>query len=391
MPGPPLQTVSTNRSLPGKSLKTIGEALRLRFWGQEGDTIPQEHERGVKHLPSLDGLRAASILLVIAAHTLPLGPNALQLNYMAGMMGMSLFFCLSGYLITTTLLQRPEVWPFLVKRVFRIVPSLWLFLVLLIVFLGVQWQNAILNALFVSNYVEGGLSDGPTGALWSLCVEMHFYAVIALLVWLLGLRGVYLIPVMALVVTAVRIQQGVHVNIATHLRVDEILSGGCLALVLHNWSAQIKGWLDRTGSGLGLLILATGLWLLSCHPDGGAANYLRPYFTAAMVGLVLFAAPRVLQDSLASRPARYIAQISYALYIYHGLIMWGWLNEGSTEVRYLVKRPIGFTVTLLAAHLSTFYWEAFWQRFARQRILKEPARQPTAPSASQGRSSPESS
>ena len=47
-------------------------------------------------LPVLDGLRAIRILLVLAAHMLPLGPKLLQLNHTAGVMGMSLFFALIG-------------------------------------------------------------------------------------------------------------------------------------------------------------------------------------------------------------------------------------------------------------------------------------------------------
>ena len=50
-------------------------------------------------IPILDGWRATSILCVLGAHLVPLGPKALQLNFVAGAMGMALFFCLSGFLI----------------------------------------------------------------------------------------------------------------------------------------------------------------------------------------------------------------------------------------------------------------------------------------------------
>jgi peptidoglycan/LPS O-acetylase OafA/YrhL len=59
-------------------------------------------------LPVLDGLRAISILLVLAAHMLPLGPKVLRLNETAGPMGMSLFFALSGFLITSGLRENAE-------------------------------------------------------------------------------------------------------------------------------------------------------------------------------------------------------------------------------------------------------------------------------------------
>lgn len=87
----------------------------------EPGTPPDASGRsGGHHLPVLDGLRAFSILFVLAAHLLPLNPALPGLNDAFGVLGMSLFFCLSGFLITTTLHRNPEALTFLVKRVFRI-------------------------------------------------------------------------------------------------------------------------------------------------------------------------------------------------------------------------------------------------------------------------------
>jgi peptidoglycan/LPS O-acetylase OafA/YrhL len=153
---------------------------------------------------------------------------------MAGTMGMALFFCLSGFLITSTLLDRPDALPFLVKRAFRIVPSVWLYLLILVVFAGVSPQAAFLNALFLQNYLPPHLVEaGPVGHLWSLSVEMQFYLTTGMVVLIAGIKGLWLIPIAALFVTGIRIDQEVYRSTVTHLRVDEILSGGCLALLLH--------------------------------------------------------------------------------------------------------------------------------------------------------------
>lgn len=328
----------------------------------------------MKHIPALDGLRAVSIMLVILAHTAPLGPARLELNETAARMGMALFFCLSGYLITTALLERPQVWPFLVKRVFRIVPALWLYLLLIVIFLGVNPQNALLNALFISNYAVAGLNDGPTGHLWSLCVEMQFYLAISLVVGLGGVRGVWLIPLAAIVVTGLRIDQAAAANINTHLRVDEILTGGCLALLLHHRRAGLQAWLAVPARAALLAAGFCALWIIASHPATAGLSAARAYATAAMVGVILLACPAPLVRPLSSRPAAYVARISYALYIYHPLMIYGAMNEGSSLMRYLVKRPVSWALTFAAAHLSTFYWEAPWQRFARERILRTPGR-----------------
>jgi peptidoglycan/LPS O-acetylase OafA/YrhL len=94
--------------------------------------------------------------------------------------------------------------------------------------------------------------------------------------------------------------------------------------------------------------------------------YARPYLAAALVGIVISCRLPVLHPILESKPATYIAAISYALYIYHPLMIWGWMDEGSTMVRYLLKRPVSYAMTWAAAHASTFWWEAYWQRLAHR-------------------------
>jgi len=77
--------------------------------------------------PILDGLRAVSILLVLTTHMLPLGPKAFQINETTGPMGMSLFFGLSGFLITRQLINNDNVREFLIRRCCRITPCLCLY------------------------------------------------------------------------------------------------------------------------------------------------------------------------------------------------------------------------------------------------------------------------
>ena len=73
----------------------------------------------MKRLPALDGLRAISILFVLSAHMLPLGPKAFHLNKSAGAMGMALFFALSGILVTSNLLTGQTVYDFFIRRLTR--------------------------------------------------------------------------------------------------------------------------------------------------------------------------------------------------------------------------------------------------------------------------------
>ncbi len=78
------------------------------------------------HLAVLDGWRGISILCVLAAHLLPLGPKLLQLNEMVAVIGMAMFFTLSGFLITRFLLEHTNIVDFLIRRFARIIPLAWL-------------------------------------------------------------------------------------------------------------------------------------------------------------------------------------------------------------------------------------------------------------------------
>lgn len=307
-------------------------------------------------LPVLDGLRAISILLVLAAHMLPLGPKELQLNHAAGAMGMSLFFSLSGFLITRTLVKNGDLLQFFARRMARIVPAVFLYLAFISAIFTFSPELLIANLLFVSNYWQSQL--GPyTAHLWSLCVEVHFYAAIGLVVFCLGQRGLWIVWPACLFITALRVIDGSYVAIMTHLRVDEILAGACVATLYRDWN-------PRHYASIAVIFCAV-FWLAASLPYSGPLQYFRPYGAAMVMASSLYLGSNLICRVLSSRPLKYIATVSYAAYIWHPLTVTGWLGEGGVIERYLLKRPISFALTFGAAHLSTFYWEQIWMKLAR--------------------------
>ncbi|WP_379551748.1 acyltransferase family protein [Erythrobacter sp. W53] len=305
------------------------------------------------HIAVLDGWRAVSIIFVLVGHWMPI-PRILQANHMIAASGMALFFTLSGFLITRLLLKDQRIVPFLIRRLFRILPLAWAAMAVLLIWHGASSETALRNLLFTSNLPPAALMSGGAH-LWSLCVEMHFYLGVALLVALTGRRGLYLLPLFCAGFTALRIIDGEVISIVTWHRVDEILVGACLALVLNKFPVEsfkekINPW---ACVGAGFMLLA------AAHPESGPLQYLRPYFAAATVGLSLYALPELLRWALCSKPAKYVAQTSYALYVWHGPLGHTFLGgeESSKLVQYAL-RPVLLAVTFLAAHISTFYFEA---------------------------------
>lgn len=310
-------------------------------------------------LPVLNGWRGLSILLVLAAHLLPLGPAAWKLNYSAGILGMVLFFILSGFLITSALLREPRALPFLIRRFGRVVPLAWLYFIVALAASNTSVQAWLAHFLFYGNLPPRQLVP-LTLHVWSLCLEVQFYVGAALIVALLRLRGLMLLPLLGLLFTALRVWHGVYASDISYYRVDEILSGCALALLMHAQTAQkLRGWLARLPQWPLLALL-----VLSCTPLGGPLNYARPYIAALLVGATLLAPNTGLVRSLDCRLLLYLAVISYALYVLHPLLAATWLGQGDAVVKY-AKRPLLLAVTVALAHLSTHYFERWFIERAR--------------------------
>lgn len=305
------------------------------------------------HLDVLDGWRGLSILLVLTGHMLPIGPKAYLLNEAVAAAGMAIFFVLSGFLITTTLLRDQTVVTFLIKRVFRIVPLAWTFVAVVLIAPGRANDIVAANLLFYANFSQYYLKYAPH--FWSLSIEMQFYLFVALIVAVFRRKGLYLLPLCAIAVTAARVWRGETVGVTTFDRVDEILAGAMLALLL---SGRKPVALGKSSGAISAMLIMLLLASTQQHVRLSVPllAYLRPYIAATLVGLS-FGYPHCgYRRVLESKILRYIATISYALYVVHPISYAGWLGSGDRAERYL-KRPLSFLLTFAVAHLSTRYLE----------------------------------
>jgi peptidoglycan/LPS O-acetylase OafA/YrhL len=314
----------------------------------------------VGRLPQLDGWRAISIACVLASHLLPLGPKFLRLNEAAGLLGMNLFFTLSGFLIGSFLLEKPDVSAFAYRRLFRILPLAWLYLAIVLTVLHAPFGVWRANFLFTANYEDPALGY-LTGHMWSLCVEIHFYLLAGIAVLLFGRRGLWLFPILLPLVTLTRVVFDDPMSIRTHLRMDDILVGGTLALIVHAPRGISRFAVFRQPP-----FLYAALLLVCSMSMFGPALYLRPYAAALLVGSTLAQPTGWLSQRLARPSLAYVARISYALYIIHPAAAHGWFAESSKLVLYLVKRPLTLLITFALAHLSTFYYEERWIKLGRR-------------------------
>ncbi len=143
-------------------------------------------------LPSLNGLRALSIILVISDHLYLKGfihklkfPFYINDIFFVGNFGVNIFFIISGFLITSLLIAEEEknnsinLKNFYIRRTLRIFPAYYF---LLLVYFILEINNIInipkiawLTSITYTKYFFNNVNDWYTGHTWSLCVEEHFY------------------------------------------------------------------------------------------------------------------------------------------------------------------------------------------------------------------------
>ena len=246
----------------------------------------------------------------------------------------------------------------------RIIPLAWLAMIITLTLNASNKELYLPHFLFYANWEPIALTTG-TGHLWSLCVEMQFYVLVALLVAVLRSKAFILLPLLCFTETAYRYFSGAKMAINTYYRIDEILAGCILALLFtHSQAAKrIIGKLNP--------ILLFPLLVLSAHPMGGDLNYFRPYIAMLIVGSTLFKEKSSWSSQwLNSRVLIYIAGISYALYVLHAGLSHTWLGQGNTLEKYS-KRPLLLAATFLLAHISTHFYEKYWIELGKRWITSK--------------------
>jgi peptidoglycan/LPS O-acetylase OafA/YrhL len=348
-------------------------------------------------IPSLDGLRALSILLVIIGHvrtTVPHFPFSVRRWATAipgnASLGVSIFFVISGFLITHLLLReqqktgRISLPGFYVRRFFRIMPAYYTFLICLIVlprlphvhyFHWLKLDNYSLGAaaLFITNYSPHSFGEW-VGHTWSLSVEEQFYILWPTALVLLGprrglwLAGMILIacPILRFLTCVVFPDARFAVGTMTATRADTLMFG-CAAALLQG-SRRFERICDRIdlwrmvapATLLGFVI--SPLFAQHHHPF---YNYVVSYsveglaITVIMLWLIRHA-DSVPGRILNAKPVVHIGVISYSLYLWQQLF----LAPPDCELRF--PFPASILFVLAAAEASHFLVEQPFVRLGRR-------------------------
>lgn len=304
-----------------------------------------------RYMPGLDGLRALSVLAVIAYH--------LNLKWAGGgLLGVAIFFVISGYLITDQIILewklhgRLRLLKFWVRRLRRLLPAMFVMLIFVALWLWIadptrllSLKGEFISSLFYINnwwlifhqvsYFESFGPPSPIGHLWSLAVEEQFYLIwpVALtivlkhiryrgklLIWILGAA---IISALAMALIYVPGDDPSRVYYGTDTRAFALLIGAALAVVWPSW--KLKGNITEKANRIldltGLFGMCALIMMIFTSNKFDESLYRGGFFylsiiTAIVIAVLVHPASR-MGMLMGCKPLRWIGVRSYSLYIWH--------------------------------------------------------------------------
>jgi peptidoglycan/LPS O-acetylase OafA/YrhL len=298
------------------------------------------------YVPYLDGMRGIAILFVILAH-LGLG------RIIPGGLGVSLFFFISGLLITRLLIaeydktQSINLKSFYIRRVLRLYPPLLLMTVLTIILICIYYNAsqihvpAVLSSLFYFyNYYYTYFKpatltsfDNLFDISWSLSIEEHFYLVFPLLFYFLYAKKNVLIRVLLticvltlayryyLLYTSHNVKATINlIYVVTETRVDSII-WGCIASLLI-YKNKNKYYLKLLQSNWALVlglatILLSLLYKNTLFSEASRFTKQALAFFLIVPSINYYGPGSIIKRFFENSVLTYIGKISYSLYLFH--------------------------------------------------------------------------
>lgn len=296
-----------------------------------------------KRIPSLDGLRAVAIMMVIAQH-LSSGHTIAMLDYLwrfqFGDLGVRIFFVISGFLITSLLRKefringRIDLARFYLRRALRIFPAYYAFLAILALsaLAGLQKLAAhdfLPSVVYLANYLP---TPRVLAHTWSLAVEEQFYLLWPGLIILLGWhRAPFFALFLCVLAPLLRMQASLGVAVPETLWVgfentgDAIAWGSLYALLrerIHfpRFTPLMAAYTSALTGGALFFLASAHIWPLFWNSIGVT---LTNVLVVLVLHCVLEAPTTAHHRLLNTRLLIWIGTLSYSLYLWQQAFVYG--------------------------------------------------------------------
>lgn len=328
--------------------------------------LPHSKSANSGHLPSLDGLRAISIALVLLGHlngTRGFWKLDLGIGDYAHL-GVVVFFVISGYLITRLLLLeyekrgRVSLWLFYARRALRLFPAAYAFIacVCLLSWAGithVQAADIWHAATYTMNYLPG--RSWPLGHLWSLSVEEQFY-----LIWpctfvlLLPRRAGWIVAGVILFGPVARsagwlfLRGTPYYDLELFPMVADCLATGCLLAMIGGWlegkSFYLRLFQPAYSIGLVALILLVNRYMGYTVVSVFGTSVVNVSL-AVLIHRSVYCSRDWMGQVLNWKPIAFIGVLSYSLYLWQQLFLnrnsGAWVNAFPQNLLFTVTAALG--------------------------------------------------
>jgi peptidoglycan/LPS O-acetylase OafA/YrhL len=287
--------------------------------------------------------------------------------------GVPIFFVMSGFLISASYERAPGVRTYARNRVLRIVPGLW-FVVLLtvpvaasfgvamfqpkaVVWLGAQLGGLIYTPGFMKDFGFGSYN----GALWTIPIELQFYFLLPVLylvtsrrperrtAWLAAITAAFVVVAFVYASTSAPLAENL-VESAPHKLLRYSFLPHFSLFLLGVLLQRVHAHTSRFIAGKGLYWLAGYLAIYFAVPGDNAGHYVLTTMLLGLVAISLaYTAPGFAERAIRGN------DISYGVYIYHGLVLNVLVELELLHHLWLV--PIVVAITAVVASLSWYLLE----------------------------------
>jgi peptidoglycan/LPS O-acetylase OafA/YrhL len=345
-------------------------------------TLMQTNFKG--HIPSLDGFRAISILLVVFAHllkvqSLPQPLVSILKIFAFGDLGVRVFFVISGFLITYLLIREKErnhtvnVKAFYLRRVFRIFPVFYFYLIVVFIYnkvfnLNIDYALFFSAGLYIQNFSPWGF-NWLIAHTWSLAVEEQFYLIWPFLFKKLKTFKLWIVWIAVLGLgAAMRALSYKYPSVSVYFlapflkHADFLFSGCFLAFLLYYKSELLNKWIFNA-SKIIVYLAILAVWAFSkfeFHPEldkffipvsGTIINacvcFLLIYFILKKESFGY----KLLNNSIIA----FVGKLSYSLYLWQQLFLVP--GHHKTSSFWWTQFPVNLIFVFATAYFSYLFIE----------------------------------